>query len=232
MFVLPHLSISELGFITLSCSSCLYMVWLLPQIIYNAQRRSISGISFGWHALLLLGSCFDLLYGLGMHMPWLYVLVTLASLTALCIQHLQWWYYKVRSDLCSLFGLWQFWLLTISVISIITVSLLAKLDWLECPVSLYDLAGLMANISFVLYVLPQISKQYIDKQAEGISVWFVGLTMLLNTFDIFSAYALHWAWPSLVGPPFAFCCNLVLLYQLRLYVKPLFMSSADRAIGV
>lgn len=204
------MSLQSLGLVSLSFSTIVYSVWLLPQIGYNARRHSVEGLSFLWHALLVFGACFDAIYGVGTQLPWLYRLVTILTLMALAVQHWQW----VVHGCCDRLRLP---IMAVTASAIILLVIASCHAYLPFSRGLYDVVGLLSNLSFLLYPLPQIIKQYHERSTAGLSVLFVLVTLVLNISDGFSAIALGWDWPSLLGPPLLILCQLILLMQVYRY---------------
>ena len=204
------MSLQSLGLVSLSFSTIIYCVWLLPQIGYNAKRQSMEGLSFSWHALLVFGACFDAIYGVGTQLPWLYRLVTMLTLTALAVQQWQWVVYGCCDRL-------RIPIMTVTASAIILLVIATCHACLPFSRGVYDIAGLLSNLSFLLYPLPQIIKQYHERSTAGLSVLFVCLSLVLNICDGFSAVALDWDWPSLLGPPLLILCQIILLVQVHRY---------------
>ncbi len=206
------MTLPSFGSYTLTISTALYTVWLLPQILYNFRHHNITETSFLMHAFIMMGCAFDLNYGLGAHLPIQYLWVSCLNLTLLIIQHYQWFSHSKTTTLTI------YWLLlSFLVISLITYSALSHHYNSTTPKNVILAFGWLANGSFLLYPVPQIIKQYHNHSATGISVTFIFLSLILNLLDLFSAYALAWPKPSYIGPFILINCQLILLYQHYFY---------------
>lgn len=203
-----------LGHITLNLSMTIYLVWFVPQIILNFKRKDTEGLSMLMHGILCIGYLSDLMYGFGLSMQWQYRMVTTVGLFSLAIQHYQFGRYGLHRTTEKY---------TYLVLNFLFAGLLAyavyaiKLN--PHSRSFYDLAGMLANVCWLSYMLPQIIKNYSNHSAIGLSPYFVGIAIFLNLCDSTSAWALGWDYPSKIGPAVALIGNLILLSQVFYYGK-------------
>lgn len=205
-------SLVDLGNIALNLSLIIYLVWFIPQIVLNFKRKNTEGLSFWMYGLLTMGYLTDLLYGFGREMEWQYRLVTMVGLISLAVQHYQFWRYAgltawKRSAHALLNGSYGF------------LFLYALWALYERPYgqNFYVSAGIIANICWFIYSLPQILKNYYHQSTVGLSVAFVWLAILLKLCDITSAFSLDWDYPSKVGAVATLGLSLILLFQVRRY---------------
>lgn len=207
------MTLHTLGDISLSISTCIYLIWLLPQIILNYQRKSTEGLSFWLHTFLLFGYCFDLVYGFGRGMQWQYRLVTIAGLATLGIQHIQFALYS-RSVPKYLYR----------SVTAISLALLATAITLLFSTTeskaFYDTLGMLSNICYWVYMIPQIIKNFSGHSAKALSLQFICLSLFISACDFTSAFTLSWDWPSLIGPIAGLSFKLTLLYQILYYRAP------------
>lgn len=202
----------SLGMITLNISFAVYLIWFIPQIILNFQRKSTSGLSLMMHQILFAGYLCDLLYGFGNALQWQYRTVTIIGLLSLTIQHYQFWRYGFKNGLekkqyIGLTGLFAIFLLY-TIIGL-------KLDAVS-PL-LYTFAGVISQICWLSYAAPQIINNYRAQSTTGLSVFFVIFAISLNICDATSAWALNWPLPSKIGPLFALVLHGILLLQWYRY---------------
>lgn len=207
------MTLHSLGEITLSFSTVIYIIWLLPQVRLNFKRKSTNGLSFWLHSLLFLGYSADLTYGFGFHMEWQYRMVTIVGLISLIIQHWQFSHYELGKSLDK----FQYYAVTIVVFSLLIFSIHTLA--FHYSREFYNFFGMVSNVAFLIYMIPQIIKNYVNQSTEGLSVWFVIFTLFLGTCDLTSAYALQWSWPSLFGPSVGFLLKAMLLFQLYSYER-------------
>jgi uncharacterized protein with PQ loop repeat len=203
-----------IGEISLSISTIVYIVWFLPQIWENFQRKSTHGLSLWMHGLLFLGYSIDLMYGFGRHMQWQYCMVTIVGLICLFIQHYQFARYnlKLRTEY------WNFIVLSCLVFfallfSILNITVFHHNKWY------YDKAGYVETACYFAYVIPQLIKNYREKSTIGLSRLFVTFSIMLSFLDFTSALTLHWDRPSLLMPSVDIIKKFILVFQIVYYGK-------------
>lgn len=203
-----------IGHITLNLSLSIYLIWFVPQIILNFKRKDTEGLSMLMFGILCIGYLSDLMYGFGRGMQWQYRTVTVVGLFSLAIQHYQFGRYGLHrlTEKYTYFALsfvylaWLFY-----AIYAIKFNFHSK--------NFYDVAGMLANICWFSYMLPQIFKNYFNKSTVGLSIYFVGIAIFLNLCDSTSAWMLGWDYPSKIGPAITLLGNLILLSQVIYYGK-------------
>lgn len=203
-----------LGHITLNLSSFIYLFWLLPQVWYNFKRQNMEGLSLWMHELLCLGYLADLLYGLGLHMPWQYRMVTLVGLLSLSIQHWQFWRYGFQNPQEKyLYGVFT----GINLLALLYA--LLSLNFFILTRTHIDWIGMVSNACWLIYLLPQLLKNYVNRSTAGLSYFFVGISLFLNIADLISALTLGWDYPSKVGTILGLTEKIALILQVVLYAK-------------
>lgn len=207
------MTLHTLGEVSLSLSASVYVVWLLPQLWHNHQRKSTSGLSFYFHSFLFIGYSFDLMYGFGLHMEWQYRLVTISGLFCLFIQHLQFGYFGYLKGAIK-----SYYTLSLLIFSLLLFSVYTII-FSQHGQYFYDFAGVISNSFTLMYLLPQIIRHYKNKSTQGLSLWFVCLSTFLGSLDLISAYTLQWNWPSIAGPAIGLFFKLTLLYQIYWYAS-------------
>ena len=209
-----------IGEISLNVSTFLYLIWFVPQLKLTFERKTTSDLSFWMHALLLLGYVADFLYGFGRDMAWQYRLVTLCGLSCLLIEHFQFWRYGLESARArSHFRLLNFALLALVSFAVYNGVMVSRSKLF------YDLAGLISNICWFSFFLPQIIKNFSNKSVEGLSTSFVVISILSGICDVISAFALNWDWPSKMGAPIGLGKKFLLLSQIFYYRKKSYYSA-------
>ncbi len=197
-----------IGQITLNLSFGLYLFFLWPQIFHNALRKSTQELSLSMHLILFVAYLSDLVYGVGRQMPWQYKLVTLSGLICLSIQQLQFNLYAKKSFrfinifvlICALFCLY---------------ALFAP----NLPKGVFIYAGIISQLGWLLYALPQIYRNAKESSVVGLNFYFVFLAFIITICDTISAWSLHWDWPSKIGSPLSLLLKLILLFQFAHYSK-------------
>lgn len=198
------------GEISLSLSTIIYLVWLLPQLWHNFSRKTTYGLSYEFHIFLTLGYIFDFIYGFGLNMQWQYRLVTVVGLCSLLIQHLQFCLYKNAISKIRL-------LLTTLVVIFLIIFAAKAVFVTHYSLNFYVFWGAAANSCALIYLLPQILLHYQKKSVAGLSLWFICFSISLCSLDIISSYLLEWNWPSLVGAILGLNLNLLMLLQKFFY---------------
>ena len=203
-----------LGNITLNTSLGIYLIWFAPQILLNFKRKDTEGLSMLMIGILCIGYISDLLYGFGRGMQWQYRLVTLIGLCGLAIQHYQFGRYGLHRTTQKT----TYLLLNVAYLLFLGYALFAIIGAYHSK-GFYDLAGMLANACWFVYMLPQIIKNHHQGSTEGLSRIFVWLSIFLNLCDITSAWALGWDYPSKIGPAVTLLGNLCLLSQVIYYAR-------------
>jgi len=213
-----------LGEITLSISTIIYFMWFVPQIILNYQRKSTEGFSLWMHGLLLIGYTADLLYGFGQHMEWQYRLVTIVGLCFLLVEHVQIAHYNCRTSAQK----WNFAALT-TIVIILLIYAVMNFTWLHHGKRYYNVAGFISDLCWMTYVLPQIIKNFRQKSTQGLSIWFVIISLVLSGLDITSTFALHWAWPSILSECVTLVKKSILIFQVWYYRPYKLINTASQS---
>lgn len=208
------MNLNLIGHITLNLSTAVYIVWLVPQILLNFKRKNTEGLSMLMHGILCVGYLSDLMYGFGLGMQWQYRAVTLVGLGSLAIQHYQFGHYGLhRTTEKRTYLLLNILYLVLFSYTIYAIAIRHQNR------NFYDAAGLLSNVCWLTYLLPQIIKNYINKSTVGLSSYFVGISIFLTLCDSTSAWTLAWDYPSKIGPVIALTGHLILLTQILRYAK-------------
>ena len=201
-----HIQLSNIGQTSLWLSTALYLIWFLPQLRLSYRRRSVEGLSFSMHLLLLSGYLADLIYGLGRHMPIAYIAVTCFGLAGLCVQHYQFHHYSKLSN--------------VQLLCALCLPLLCFFAWLaiihthnSANVAVLDRIGLWSVFAGAIYGVPQIIKNYRLQRNPDLSTLFIWIAIICSGLDIISAYCLNWDYPNKIGAPLSFALALLLLHS-------------------
>lgn len=200
-----------LGEISLNVSTCIYFIWLIPQLILNFKQQSLSSLSVGMHLLLIFGYWADGIYGFGQHLPWQYRLVTIVGLMALMIEHYQFWRYN-RWDIKSrhLFN-------GITILLLLVFGLSFYLIKFSCSPRFYDFFGVCSWLCWLIFIWPQLFKNFQQRSARGVSMQTVSLALLSGLGDLIAAFTLAWSWPSKAGSLLALFPKFLLWAQCLYY---------------
>ncbi|OGT43001.1 MAG: hypothetical protein A3F13_07800 [Gammaproteobacteria bacterium RIFCSPHIGHO2_12_FULL_40_19] len=194
-----------IGKISLNLSLVLYLVNYIPQLFYNKSDHTISGLSFYFHILFLVSYFTDLIYGLGAHMPWQYVLVSSTGTLYLLIQHVQ-----IKKIIISrLFYSSTFFL------GFILLCGLSFLFFDRQNRFIFIVFGYMSQMAAWICCFPQIIKNVGSSAALSLSVLYLMVDLLCNLCDNVSAWVLSWPMPSKVGAIFSTLICGVLIFQRR-----------------
>ncbi|AJI72582.1 conserved hypothetical protein [Francisella tularensis subsp. novicida GA99-3548] len=192
------------GYITLNISLIIYFIIFLPQTIHNQFKHKTFEISLWTHSLMIIANSLDLIYAIGFNMQWQYILVDIILLSFLTIQQLQ-----ILNDrrekylFIHTFFIFSYLFLVIVVICFTSLSNQILL-WF----------GSISGVIYNLYWLPQIYKNYRQKQAEGFSIFYLGLSLISIICDINSAIFLGW---PLVSVIVSSCLSILILTQIIQY---------------
>ncbi len=202
----------NIGYLSLNLSFAIYVIWFLPQLYLNFKRKDTEGLSIYMHGILYLAYLADFLYGFGRDMQWQYRIVTVIGFLSLTVQHYQFFRYGLHTNKEKL---------TFTFLSIFCLLLSSLVVWIllfgELNQSTADIAGMITNVCWLSYMIPQIIQNHQHQSAKGLSFAFVCLSIFLNVCDSTSAWMLGWDYPSKIGPAIAFLGNLILIVQLRYF---------------
>jgi len=209
-----------IGSISLNISFVLYLSLLAPQLFHNYTYRNTQHLSWGMHYAMFTSYIFDLLYGFGRHMQWQYKTVTIIGLICLTVQHIQIYRYSGFTSKQQQHYWWSTGLLISLFISVV-------IGWgfFNLSPTIFIGAGAMAQIGWLIYVIPQIFKNHRIQSTAGISVYFVLLLIFLATCDTISAWTLGWDWPNKYGTPVGIILRLILLYQFYMFARTTVVST-------
>lgn len=194
-----------IGKISLNISLVLYLINYVPQIIHNQIRPYLSGMSFYFHYLLLISWISDLIYGIGMHMPWQYRLVSVSGLLYLLIQHIQ-----IKKIIVKYRSIHYdtYLLLCVSLIGFIC------LYFFKHHKSLFISFGYISEIAGWISCFPQIIKNItLASSALSLSAIYLLLDLFSAFCDNVSAWVLSWPTPSKLGAIFSVIICLMLITQ-------------------
>ncbi|APC94730.1 PQ-loop repeat-containing protein [Francisella tularensis subsp. novicida] len=192
------------GYITLNISLIIYFIIFLPQTIHNQFKHKTFEISLWTHSLMIIANSLDLIYAIGFNMQWQYILVDIILLSFLTIQQLQ--ILNDRREKYMFIHTISIFLYLFLVIVVIYFTSLSNqiLLWF----------GSISGVIYNLYWLPQIYKNYRQKQAEGFSIFYLGLSLFSIVCDINSAIFLGW---PLVSVIVSSCLSILVLTQIIQY---------------
>ncbi|MBK2336141.1 PQ-loop repeat-containing protein [Francisella tularensis] len=192
------------GYITLNISLIIYFIIFLPQTIHNQFKHKTFEISLWTHSLMIIANSLDLIYAIGFNMQWQYILVDIILLSFLTIQQLQ--ILNDRREKYMFIHTISIFLYLFLVIVVIYFTSLSNqiLLWF----------GSISGVIYNLYWLPQIYKNYRQKQAEGFSIFYLGLSLFSIVCDINSAIFLGW---PLISVIVSSCLSILVLTQIIQY---------------
>ncbi|MCH9644910.1 MAG: PQ-loop repeat-containing protein [Gammaproteobacteria bacterium] len=201
-----------IGAISLNISFVLYLFLCLPQVVHNIRYKNTKGISLWMYTIFFSSYILDLMYGFGLQMQWQYRAVTVVGLCALVIQHIQLGLYQRRDG--------RYLVVTVFLAALLLFSM-SGITLMHYSRSLYDTVGMVNQCFAVIYMLPQIIKNYRLRSVASLSFWFVALDMLTAVLDTVSAWSLNWDYPSKIGPPMILIIGGILMLQFYRYQRPL-----------
>lgn len=177
-----------LGYITLNISLVIYFIHFLPQTIHNQFKHKTFEISLWTHSLMIFANSLDLIYAVGFNMQWQYILVDIILLSFLTIQQFQILNDRRQKNIVihTIFIL----------IFLLMIIYIAKFVSLSQQTLLWS--GSISGVIYNVYWIPQIYKNFRQKQAEGFSIFYLGLSVLSLMCDINSAIFLGWPIVSVI----------------------------------
>lgn len=203
-----------IGKISLNVSLVLYFINYAPQIIHNQIRHQLSGLSFYFHYLLLTSCIADLIYGVGLHMPWQYRLVSISGVLYLLIQHSQ--IKKVILD--RSFHYATYFTILIAVIGFLC------LYFFKQDKSLFIAWGYLSEVAGWISCFPQIFKNIGSSAALSLSIIYLLLDLLSSVCDNISAWIFSWPTPSKLDAIFSVVICFIFIYQWKIARKKIFYA--------
>jgi hypothetical protein len=161
---------------------------------------------------MIFANALDLIYAVGFNLQWQYVLVDVILLCFLTIQQFQ-----ILNDRRQKKIVIHTILILIFLALIALVISSTKLD------KTYLLwFGSISGVIYNVYYLPQICKNFLQKDAQGFSIFYLGLLAVNILCDINSAIFLNWPIVSLLVS-----CSMFILVFIQVlqyfYYKNLFL---------
>ncbi|MBK2148666.1 PQ-loop repeat-containing protein [Francisella tularensis] len=182
----------------------IWFIIFLPQTIHNQFKHKTFEISLWTHSLMIIANSLDLIYAIGFNMQWQYILVDIILLSFLTIQQLQ-----ILNDRREKY----LFIHTISIfLYLFLVIVMIYFTSLSNQILLWF--GSISGVIYNLYWLPQIYKNYRQKQAEGFSIFYLVLSLISIICDINSAIFLGW---PLVSVIVSSCLSILVLTQIIQY---------------
>jgi uncharacterized protein with PQ loop repeat len=173
----------NIGYITLNISLIIYIVHFLPQTLHNQFKHTTINISLWTHTLMIVANSLDLVYAVGYNLQWQYILVNIILISFLVIQQLQ-----ILNDRKN-----KFMVFHTAFIFIFLFLIVFLISYITIVTNYLLLLGSFSGIIYNIYWLPQIYKNYQQKNAKGFSVYFLALSLVCILCDINSA--IHLSWP-------------------------------------
>ena len=199
-----------LGHITLNISTVIYIFLFLPQNIHNQLKHSTKHISMLTHMLMILANSFDLIYSIGFSFEWQYIMIDGIFLFFLFMQQLQILNDR-RNKKIVIHTLFIFIFLLTIIFMALNKGLLSKNNLLHL--------GEISNITYNVYWLPQIYKNFKNKNADGFSIIYLCLASFTSSCDIISGITLNWPLPTIIGSSFLLFILLLQITQFKYYSK-------------
>jgi uncharacterized protein with PQ loop repeat len=199
---------SLLGHAFLNLAFFLYLIIYLPQIYHNAKYQAFENMSIIMHMMILQAYSCDLFYGISKHMPWQYLCVSFIGLSCLVTQHTQWFLFKLKQQ-----KKWDWWFLNIGILALMLPFLL----WYHFPHAIwqYQFQAWISRLLFFLHFIPQIIKNHQSQlKKNAISLYYLGLSIILSCCDLISAVCLNWDSANQVGSFSSLALKLYLFYQI------------------
>ena len=203
--------ITLIGNVCLNIAFVLYILVYLPQIIHNHQSNHIANLSLKMHFIFYIAYLLDLFYGFSCHLQWQYRMVSVIGVTLLTVQHLQITHHYWTDSQQKWFNLLFLLFAGISVLYFYTMAHGVYSDKTTL------LIGYISRLGFLMYTLPQITKNRRLQSTVAISISFIYLNLTLSVLDLIAAWCLNWGWPNKLGSPFMVCLMVIMLLQTRKY---------------
>jgi len=154
---------------------------------------------------MIFANALDLVYAVGFNMQWQYILVDVILLVFLSIQQLQ-----ILNDRREKY----FFIHTLFIILFLTIIVLVTfLTKLNESTLLWT--GSISGVIYNIYWLPQIYKNFRQKEAEGFSIFYLGLSLISILCDITSGIFLGW---PLVSVIISSCLSILVSIQIFQYI--------------
>lgn len=209
----------KIGDITLQLSFGLYICMLIPQLRLNLQRRSVEGLSWGMHLMMLVGMLCDIFYALAQKMPWQYLAVSFSVLGSLLLQHGQFFAYRLADESGARRAPPGYLPLSLGLLGlcVLAISQLGRASQLS---AVFFGLGYAAQGLLLLSAAPQIITNAQLRSTAGVAAWFVGLQALGLVADTITSFSLNFGLPNKLGAPAALLQQLILLAQFARYRRP------------
>lgn len=202
----------NIGYITLNISLIIYVIHFLPQTIHNQFKHTTTNISLWTHTLMIIANSLDLVYAVGFKLQWQYILVDVVLLVFLAIQQLQ-----ILNDKKS-----RLMLSHTLFISLYLFFIMLFITNIKITTNYLLLFGMVSGGIYNIYWLPQIYKNYKSKNAQGFSIYFLGLSLVSILCDVSSAIFLKWPVVSVLS-----YISLSLLLSIQIFQYFFYKKAAN-----
>ena len=199
----------NIGYITLNISLIIYLVNFLPQTLHNQFKHTTVNISLWTHTLMIMANALDLVYAVGFGLEWQYILVDIILISFLLIQQFQ-----ILNDRKGRFMVFHSLLILLFLFLIVLVIL-----YVTVATNYLLVVGSFSGVVYNIYWLPQIYKNYKQKNAKGFSIYFLGLSLISVLCDISSAICLGWPIISVLTSAGLFVLVSIQISQYFFYKK-------------
>jgi uncharacterized protein with PQ loop repeat len=197
-----------LGQISLNIAFVLYLINYFPQLLKNRHSENLSQLSINFHKLLLLTYLSDLIYGLGVRMPWQYCCVSIIGSLCLLYQHYQ------LSRLYQHLRIFRY--VTVMMLSAFLMGVF--LLYFLSPISkLFLVIGYFSQFCSILFFLPQIVKNIQLKSARSLSLSYITMGLISVLCDNIAAWCLLWPMPNKMGSAIQLLFFTAILMQCVYY---------------
>ena len=203
--------LNQIGQVSLRISCLIYLFVLTPQVVLNLKKKTTQGYSYATHFILFTAYIADLNYAFGFNLQAEYIIVSCVGLLNLAIIHCL-FYFDIKNSL-------KFKISSIFLCFFITCVFLLILNNIRVDNYIYgkyifNFSGIVSNIGWFIYLIPQIIKNYKLKNTAGVSLLFVSLSLTAGICDNISAFCLNWPLPSKIGSPIMLISKIILISQI------------------
>ena len=220
-----NLSANTIGLISLNISTLFYLSQYWPQLLHNREKAHLENMSLLFHGLLFFTYFTDLIYAMGMNMPWQYQLVSSIGSLCLLIQHRQLANLYKNNKLFVRLNLILFMMALLLIIIGFWAYYINKLN------PFYITLETLSQIGALIYILPQFFKNYQRQNTEALSPLYLFAMLITSLCDATAAWTLNFPWPNQFGALIRIGLVMCLIVQTYVYQKSSLNQITDKRLA-
>ena len=203
------------GNIALNIALSCYLIHYLPQLWHNRNKLYLQKLNLHFHGILCISYLCDLIYGLGVGMPWQYLSVSILGIVFLSIQTGQLMSLHRNNPVFAAYN----------GLSLLVLMFFFILMVWPADKNFYIMVGFVEESTAVIFLIPAIYSNWRQKNAQALSIKYLCVNFSYYGFNAIAAHNLDWPLPTKLGTVCGATCLACLILQYRYYSRTLSETS-------